>query len=111
MKKTIVLLLLFLSLIINAQEKFKGTWQSKTTTYKTVIIASKYAVLKVFNYSFEDKNFIEQDIIKQNNNEFTTVLYNPRNGYKVTINYYMKDENIMCTYIGDFNGTVILYKK
>ena len=48
---------------------------------------------------------------KQNNNEFTTVLYNPRNGYKVTINYYMKDENIMCTYIGDFNGTVILYKK
>jgi hypothetical protein len=111
MKKTIITLLLFLSVSINAQSQFQGTWQSETSSYKTIIIASEYAILKVFNYSFEENHYIEEDIIEQDDNKFTTFLYNPINGYEVTINYYIKNNQLVSNFNGDFNGTVILYKK
>jgi len=60
MKKTIIILLLIFSLSIQAQQQFEGSWTSDTSSHTTVIIASEYAVLKVFNFSFEIKS-LQQD--------------------------------------------------
>ena len=111
MKTTIITLLLFLSISINSQEQFEGAWQIQNSDYKTIIIASEYAVLKVFNYSFKDDYYLEEDIISQNNNKFTTILYNPRNGYEVTITYYFENNKLLSMYEGDINHVFTLHKQ
>jgi len=104
--------LLFISAVLTAtaQKQFEGTWTSKTSKFNTTILASKYAVIKVFNYSFEIDYFLEEKILSQNDNEFITKLYNPRNGYEVIIKYYFIKDELYCQYIGDYNGLVKLYK-
>ena len=74
MKKTIITLLLIFSLSIEAQQQFEGSWTSGNSSHTTVIITSEYAVLKVFNFSFEEDSYIEEEIIKQDNKNFTTRL-------------------------------------
>ena len=111
MKTTIITLLLFLSININSQEQFEGVWQMKNSDYKTIIIASEYAILKVFNYSFKENYYLEEDIINQNDNKFSTILYNPRNGYEVTITYYIENNKLISEYEGDINYAFTLYKQ
>ena len=111
MKKTIITLLLIFSLSIQAQQQFEGAWTSDTSTHTTVIIASEYAVLKVFNFSFEEDSYIEEEIINQNNKKFTTRLYNVENGYEVFIKYYFTKDDLYCKFSGDYNGVIKMYKK
>ena len=111
MKKILITLIFIFSLNSNAQKQFEGSWTSKTSGYVTTIIASDYAVLKVFNFSFEDDDYIKEEIIEQNNNEFTTKLYNKRNGYEVLVKYYFLEEKLYCKFFGDFDGVVQMYKK
>ena len=111
MKKTIITLLLIFSLSIQAQQQFEGAWTSDTSSHTTVIIASEYAVLKVFNFSFEEDSYIEEEIIKQNNKKFTTRLYNVENGYEVFIKYYFIKDDLYCKFSGDYNGVIKMYKK
>ena len=67
MKKLfITIMLIFTVLSTQAQKQFEGKWTSKNSTYTTTIIAREYAVLKVFNFSFEEDYFIEEKIISQN---------------------------------------------
>ena len=49
MKKILITLTFIFSLNLNAQKQFEGSWTSKTSDYVTTIIASDYAILKVFN--------------------------------------------------------------
>ena len=66
MKKLfITLFILFTTLTTQAQKQFEGEWVSKTSSYVTTIIASDYAVLKVFNFSFKEDNYIELIIKKE----------------------------------------------
>jgi len=111
MKKLLLLLFAFITLTANAQKQFEGVWETKVSTYKTVIIASDYAVLKVLSFSFYEDNYIEETIICQTDNEFTTKLYNPLNGYSVIIKYKLKNNILMCEFSGDFHGIVQLTKK
>jgi hypothetical protein len=110
MKKTIVTLLLIFSLSIQAQ-KFEGSWVSDTSSHTTVIIASEYAILKVFNFSFEEDSYIEEEIINQEENSFKTKLYNTGNGYEVFIKYYFIENEMYCEFSGDYNGLVLMQKK
>ncbi len=111
MKKLfITLTLIFTVLSTQAQEQFEGKWTSKNSTYTTTIIASEYGVLKVFNFSFKEDYFIEEEIISQNDYGFTTKLYNPRNGYEVLIKYYFLKDELYCDFFGDFTGQVKLIK-
>ncbi len=111
MKKTIITLLLIFSLSIQAQEQFEGSWTSDTSTHTTVIIASGYAILKVFNFSFEEDSYIEEEIINQQDDSFETKLYNAENGYEVFIKYYFIDNEMYCEFSGNYNGLVLLQKK
>ena len=54
MKKLfITLFILFTTLTTQAQKQFEGEWVSKTSSYVTTVIASDYAVLKVFNFALK----------------------------------------------------------
>ena len=111
--KKLLLLLLFISITLktSAQKQFEGVWVTEVSTYQTSIIASDYAILKVFNFSFHEDNYIEETIIKQTNTEFTTKLYNPRNGYEVIIKYKFIKNVLVMEFSGDYHGIVKLTKK
>ena len=111
MKKTIITLLLIFSLSIQAQQQFEGSWTSDTSTHTTVIIASEYSVLKVFNFSFEEDSYIEEEIINQQDDSFETKLYNAENGYEVFIKYYFTENEMYCKFSGDYNGVIKMDKK
>ena len=111
MKKTIITLLLIFSLSIQAQQQFEGAWTSDTSSHTTVIIASEYAILKVFNFSFEENSYIEEKIINQEENSFKTKLYNAENGYEVLIKYYFIGDKMYCNFSGDYNGLVLMQRK
>ena len=64
---------------------------SDTSSHTTIIIASDYAILKVFNFSFEEDSYIEEQILNQENDSFKTKLYNAENGYEVFIKYYFME--------------------
>ena len=105
MKKLFITLsLLFTFSILTAQEDFNGMWESEDSSYITTIIASEYAVLDIYNTSFEEHRVIPEEITSQGKSKFTTTLNNPNNGYSVKIKYTLKDSNtIVCSYSGDTN--------
>jgi len=105
MKKLLIILLLLLSINLSAQEKFNGIWQSEGTDYLKTILASEYSVLKCYNTCFSIHNFIDEEIIYEDENKFTTQLYNPKNGYRVTIEYTLiNKDSISSKYSGDLTG-------
>ena len=110
MKKLfITLLLLFTFSILTAQEDFNGIWGSDDTSYMTTIIASEYKVLNVFNTSFVEHRVITEDIISRDKNKFTTELNNEQNGYSVTIEYTLKNQDtLVLKYSGDLEGEYLL---
>ena len=109
MKKLFITIFLLTSLTSSSQEQFEGIWVSKTSTFKTTIITSEYAILKVFNFSFVEDNIINEKIIKQSKSNFTTELYNKSNGYSVKIKYKLKDDNtLVCYFSGDLNKKITL---
>ena len=110
MKKLFITLsLLFTFSILTAQENFNGIWGSDDTSYMTTIIASEYKVLNVFNTSFVDHRVITENIISRDKNKFTTELNNEQNGYSVTIEYTLKNQDtLILKYSKDLEGEYIL---
>jgi len=53
---------------------------------------------------------MKEEILSQSDNEFTTKLYNPRNGYEVIIKYYFLKDELYCQFFGDFDGLIRLYR-
>ena len=107
MKKILILVLVLLGTQTQAQKQFEGQWVTDTSSYVTTIIASDYAVLQVFDFSFEYDNSINESILEQDDYSFTTECYNPRNGYKVIIKYKSKNEDtITCEFSGDYIGLI-----
>lgn len=113
MKKLFITLFSVLTfLTTQAQKQFEGEWVTDTLSYVTTIIASDYAVLQVFNFSFKFDNYIKETILHQDDYTFTTECYNPRNGYEVIIKYRLKNKKtIICEFSGDFHGIIELTKK
>jgi len=112
MKKILTALVVLLGTQAQAQKQFEGQWVTDTSSYVTTIIASDYAILQVFDFSFEYDNFIKESILYQDDYSFTTECYNPRNGYRVTIVYKSKNEDsITCEFSGDFNGLIELRRQ
>ena len=112
MKKILIIVLLLLGTQAQAQKQFEGQWVTDESSYVTTILASDYAILQVFDYSFKYDNFIRETILYQDDNSFTTECYNPRNGYKVTIIYKSKNEDtITCEFSGDYNGLIELTRQ
>ena len=110
MKKLFITLsLLFTFSILTAQEDFNGMWGSEDSSYLTTIIASEYKVLNVFNTSFVEHRVITEDIISRDKNKFTTELNNEQNGYSVTIEYTLKNQDtLVLKYSGDLEGEYLL---
>ena len=106
MKNLIIALFITLtSFTAKAQEQFNGIWQSEGTDYLKTILASNYSVLQCFNTSFNEYNVITETIVFENKNKFTSKLYNPDNGYRVTIEYTLiNKDSISSKYSGDVTG-------
>jgi hypothetical protein len=113
MKKSLITLALFFTVLTSkAQEVFEGVWVMKDSSYKTVMLASDYAVVKIINYSFKENDTLNEVILSQTDNTLTTSIYNPRNGYNIDMYYTVVDENtLQCFFTGDENSTVLLKRE
>ncbi len=105
----ITLCLVLTSLTLTAQEAFNGIWKNEGSSYLKTILASDYAVLQCFNTSFEEQDVITEEIFDEGETSFATKLYNPDNGYRVTIEYTLiTKDSISIKYTGDVRGTYAL---
>jgi len=113
MKKILITLALFFTVLTSkAQEAFEGVWVMEDSSYKTVMLASDYAVVKIINYSFEEDATLNEVILKQTDTTITTSIHNPRNGYTIGMYYTVIDENtLQCVFTGDLNSTVLMKKE
>ena len=113
MKKSLITLALFFTVLTSkAQEAFEGVWLMEESTYKTVILASKYAVVKIINYSFTSDDTLKEIILTQTDTTMTTSIYNPRNGYTIGMSYTVVDEDtLQCVFTGDAEDTVLMKRE
>ena len=113
MKKLLITLALFFTVLTSkAQEAFEGVWTMEGSTYKTVMLASDYAVVKIINYSFKEDATLNEVILSQTDTTMTTSIYNPTNGYTIGMSYAVIDEDtLQCVFTGDENSTVIMKKE
>jgi hypothetical protein len=113
MKKLIITLALFFTVITSkAQEAFEGVWTMEGSSYKTVMLASDYAVVKIINYSFISDATLNEIILTQTDTTMTTSIYNPRNGYTIGLSYTIIDEDtLQCVFTGDENSTVLMKRE
>ena len=113
MKKLIITLALFFTVLTSkAQQAFEGVWVMDDSSYKTVILASEYAVVKIINYSFISDATLNEIILTQTDTTMTTSIYNPRNGYTIGLSYTIIDENtLQCVFTGDENSTVLMKRE
>ena len=113
MKKLLITLtLFFIVLTSKAQQAFEGVWVMEGSTYKTVMLASDYAVVRIINYSFKSNGTLNEVILNQTDTTMTTSIYNPRNGYTIGMYYTIVDEDtLQCVFTGDENSTVLLKRE
>jgi len=113
MKKLLITLALFFTALTSkAQEAFEGVWTTQGSTYKTVMLASDYAVVKIINYSFEEDSTLNEVILSQTDTTMTTSIYNPTNGYTIGLSYTVIDEDtLQCVFTGDENSTVLMKRE
>ena len=113
MKKLLITLALFFTVLTSkAQEAFEGVWTMEGSTYKTVMLASDYAVVKIINYSFKEDATLNEVILSQTDTTMTTSIYNPTNGYTIGMSYIVIDEDtLQCVFTGDENSTVLMKRE
>jgi len=113
MKKLLITLALFFTVLTSkAQEAFEGAWVMEGSSYKTVMLASDYAVVKIINYSFKENDTLNEVILSQTDTTMTTSIYNPRNGYTIGMYYTIVDEDtLQCVFTGDENSTVLMKRE
>ena len=108
----ITIFLLLTTFISKAQKQFEGVWAKENSLYKTVILASEYSVINVFNYSFDSDKVLQETILLQTNSTLVTKLYNPSNGYSVKMEYFFKNKKTLhCKITGHLNIEVTLKKQ
>jgi hypothetical protein len=82
------------------------------SSYKTVMLASDYAVVKIINYSFISDATLNEIILTQTDTTMTTSIYNPRNGYTIGMSYTVIDEDtLQCVFTGDAEDSTVLMKR
>ncbi len=113
MKKLLITITLFFTVLTSkAQEAFEGVWAMQGSSYKTVMLASDYAVVKIINYSFKEDSTLNEVILTQTDTTMTTSIYNPRNGYTIGMSYTVIDEDtLQCVFTGDENSTVLMKRE
>tara|TARA_R110000744_G_scaffold437_1_gene1740 strand:- start:532 stop:885 length:354 start_codon:yes stop_codon:yes gene_type:complete len=113
MKKLLITLALFFTVLTSkAQEAFEGVWVMNDSSYKTVMLASDYAVVKIINYSFEEDATLNEVILKQTDTTITTSIYNPKNGYTIGLSYtIINEDTLQCVFSGDNTYTYLLKRE
>jgi hypothetical protein len=109
MKKLLLLIALTTTLLSNAQEQFKGVWETDAQDYLTTILSSDYEVSKIFSVSLFKNRFINENIIYQDKDTIKTKYKLKDSGYSVSIKYYFKNKDTLVNeYSGDNTDTVFL---
>jgi len=109
MKKLLLLIALTTTLLSNAQEQFKGVWETDASHYLTTILSSDYEVSKIFNVSLVKNRFINENIIYQDKDTIKTKYKLKDSGYSVSVKYYFKNKDTLVNeYSGDNTDTIFL---
>ena len=109
MKKLLLLIALTTTLLSNAQEQFRGVWESEESDYLTTILSSDYEVSKIFNFSLVKNRFINENIVYQDKDTIKTKYKLKHNGYSVSIKYYFKNKDTLVNeYSGDNTDIIFL---
>jgi len=113
MKKLLITIALFFTVLTSkAQEAFEGVWTTEGSSYKTVMLASDYAVVKIINYSFKEDATLNEVILSQTDTTMTTSIHNTRNGYTIGLSYTVVDEDtLQCVFTGDEDSTVLMKRE
>lgn len=113
MKKLLITLALFFTVLTSkAQQAFEGVWVMEGSSYKTVMLVSDYAVVKIINYSFEEDATLNEVILNQTDDTITTSIHNSRNGYTIGMYYTVIDKDtLQCVFTGDSNSIVLMKKE
>jgi|TARA_R110002050_G_C8787939_1_gene501820 hypothetical protein len=110
--KKLFIVTLFATLFSNAQKEFQGTWLTPGSSYETIILANNNSVIDIISYSFKESSTLIETIIAQTKNTITTIVHNPKNGYKLKLKYKIINKNTLeCVFTGDHNETLIMTKK
>ena len=90
MKNKIIVLLLLMSVSVNAQlKKFQGFWMSGDTSYNTVITHNdEKDSLKIYTFSFTKNDKLIQNITKINKKTFESTILIPESDFKVNAFYH-----------------------
>ena len=92
-------------------DQLQGMWKGEKSSYYVIVLNDKYDNLKFINVSWAEANILNENVIEQDNESVTTGLYNPANGYKVSIKYTMIDENTVQCEFGGGSSNVSIYKR
>ncbi len=97
---------------INVLKKFEGIWSSEDTVYLTIFNHNNITnELEVYTFSFKRDDPVKEKIIKIKDNMIKTRTTNPWNGWEVTTDYKMLDDNVMLAkFDGDTDVRVMFYK-
>jgi len=123
MKKILIVLAMFFTIAISAQnETWTGLWQQNSnefydsstgnSTYFFAILDNFKEGLKVVNFSIYEEDTVEVTILKRNQYSFEMKLYNLDNDFETIWTCTVLDENtIKVKGSGDWNGELTLERK
>jgi hypothetical protein len=113
MKNKIIVLLLLMSVSVNAQlKKFQGFWMSGDTSYNTVITHNdEKDSLKIYTFSFTKNDKLIQNITKINKETFESTILIPESDFKVNAFYSIINDSIIKMNLTGSTTQTIIYEK
>ena len=113
MKNKIIVLLLLMSVSVNAQlKKFQGFWMSGDTSYNTVITHNdEKNSLKIYTFSFRKNDKLIQNITKINKETFESTILIPKSNFKVNAFYSVINDSIIKMNLTGSTTQTIIYEK
>lgn len=113
MKNLFVIAALLCSTISFAQldtvDLMLGNWASNDTTC-VLSISQTDQGLEFSNWDTLDGTIYNENIINVANNNVSTTLYIPETNWNLNINYYIKNNVLISTCTGSYNGNITYYR-
>ena len=123
MKKTILALAMLFSITILGQSSqlshndmvndFTGIWNDDNTgDYYTVILNNEEEGYKFLNFSFGERDVVEEIVMEVSNDSVKTMIINHDNGWRLYCEYTYVDENTLAVnYSGRWFGSSELKRR
>jgi hypothetical protein len=115
MKKILLLLAIFFTLVTSAQQNngpWTGIWLGEVGDYYTVILNNDREGYKFINFSFGEQDAVDEYLLSIDKSSLKTRIHNKDNDWNVNLIYTMVDENTLSVeFSGDYNDTMLYHRK